>query len=566
MTDAFRALLAPERFNIAEALLAHDPAKPALLWENDAGDTRRVTYGELRDLSDRLARALEELELVKGDRVMVLMPRLPETYVVYLALLKNGLVVLPGSELLMPADLDYRLNHAEARAVIAHETLAERVDAVAEKTPSLAVRIVVGGPRPGWMTLASLVEDAVGAPEPVETSRDDLAFLSYTSGTTGYPKGVMHTHGWAYAHFTIAAKRWLDIRPDDVVWATAAPGWAKWIWSPLVATLMSGATGFHYLGRFDPERYLGLLEKYRINVLCATPTEYRMMAKVDGLERFRLDALRSAVSAGEPLNREVIDTFRRVFGVTVRDGYGQTENTLLVATTIDVELRPGSMGRPTVPGAVEIVDEFGRIVPPGVVGDIAVRRDFPPLFKGYFRDPERTEAAFRGEWYITGDRAKKDDDGYFWFEGRADDIIISSGYTIGPFEVEDALVKHPAVKESAVVASPDEVRGAIVKAFVVLKDPALLEAVRADAARREALVAELQEHVKRITAPYKYPRAIEFVDDLPKTVSGKIRRVELRQREWAKVKEKERAAEGEGTDDRFSGIGHSTETFGESAT
>ncbi|MBE3563065.1 MAG: acyl--CoA ligase [Hydrogenibacillus schlegelii] len=566
MTEAFQALLPPERYNIAEAILAHDPAKPALLWENDAGDTREVTYGELRDLSDRLARALEELELVKGDRVMVLMPRLPETYVVYLALLKNGLVVLPGSELLMPADIDYRLNHAEARAVIAHETLADRVDAVAEKTPSLEVRIIVGGPRPGWITLASLIEDATEPPAPVETTRDDLAFLSYTSGTTGYPKGVMHTHGWAHAHFTIAAKRWLDIRPDDVVWATAAPGWAKWIWSPLVATLMSGATGFHYLGRFEPERYLGLLEKYRINVLCATPTEYRMMAKVDGLERFRLDALRSAVSAGEPLNREVIDTFRRVFGVTVRDGYGQTENTLLVATTVDVELRPGSMGRPTVPGAVEIVDENGRIVPPGVVGDIAVRRDFPPLFKGYFRDPERTEAAFRGEWYITGDQAKKDDDGYFWFEGRADDIIISSGYTIGPFEVEDALVKHPAVKESAVVASPDEVRGAIVKAFVVLKDPALLEAVRADAVRREALVVELQEHVKRITAPYKYPRAIEFVDDLPKTVSGKIRRVELRRREWAKVKETERAKEGQGAGDRSPGIGHSTETFGESAT
>ncbi|MBE3596706.1 MAG: AMP-binding protein [Hydrogenibacillus sp.] len=534
MDNAFARLLAPERFNIAEALLRHDPEKTALIWENDVGETRRVTYGELRSLAYRFARALSELGLTRGDRVLIMMPRLPETYAIYLAVLGSGLVVLPGSELLMPSDIVYRLKHAEAKAVIAHETLAERVDAIIDDAPGVAARIIFGAPRHGWLTYSGLIEDMTEEMPPVETHRDDLAFLSYTSGTTGYPKGVMHTHGWVYAHYTIAARRWLSIEDGDIVWATAGPGWAKWVWSPFVATLMSGATGFHYLGRFDPERFLTLMEKHGVNVLCATPTEYRLMAKVDRLERFTLGQLRSAVSAGEPLNREVIDTFKKYFGVTVRDGYGQTENTLLVATTVDMEAKPGSMGRPTVPGAVEIIDETGEPLPPGVVGDIAVRRDFPPLFQGYYREPERTAAAFRGEWYVTGDRAKKDEDGYFWFEGRGDDIIISAGYTIGPFEVEDALVKHPAVKECAVVASPDEVRGAIVKAFVVLKDAALYQTVQADEARREALIQELQEHAKRITAPYKYPRAIEFTEELPKTVSGKIRRVELRAREWAK--------------------------------
>ncbi|SIS89674.1 acyl-CoA synthetase [Alicyclobacillus vulcanalis] len=529
---AFAQLIAPETYNLASAILDKDASKRALIWRSDNGLRRTLTYGELRSESLRLASSLYDLGLRQGDRVLVLMPRRPETYAIYLAILSLGAVVLPGSELLMPADIAYRLRHAEAKGVIAHASLADRAEAALHDVPSAKLRVVVEAPREGWLSYEDLVRSAPNEWEVTPTRRDDLAFLSYTSGTTGYPKGVMHVHGWAHAHWHIAAKRWLGIEPTDVVWATAGPGWAKWIWSPFVATLMSGATGFHYGGRFDAETFLRLIDEEQVNVLCATPTEYRLMAKVDGLERFRLSSLRQAVSAGEPLNREVIDTFRRYFHVNVRDGYGQTENTLLVATCVDTELRPGSMGRPTVEGAVEIVDEEGRPLGPGQVGDIAVRRDFPALFRGYYKDVERTEAQYRGPWYITGDRAEKDEDGYLWFSGRADDIIISAGYTIGPFEVEDALVKHPAVRECAAVASPDEVRGAIVKAFVVLKDAELHRLVATDEARREALVSELQQHVKQITAPYKYPRAIEFVEDLPKTASGKIRRVELREREW----------------------------------
>jgi acetyl-CoA synthetase len=291
--------------------------------------------------------------------------------------------------------------------------------------------------------------------------------------------------------------------------------------------LGSGATGHVYNGRFEPKKYLQLLQDYKVNVLCCTPTEYRLMAKVDNLKEYSLPSLHSAVSAGEPLNREVIDTFRNYFNIEVRDGYGQTENTLLVGVMKGMEVKPGSMGKPTPGNKVEIIDDEGNICKVGDVGDIAVHVDTPALFKEYYKDAERTAMQFRGSFYITGDRARKDEDGYFWFEGRRDDIIISSGYTIGPFEVEDALVKHPFVKECAVVASPDELRGSIVKAYVVLQDDV-------DESSPE-LIPVLQDHVKELTAPYKYPRKIEFVSELPKTTSGKIRRIELRQKELAEA-------------------------------
>ena len=344
-----------------------------------------------------------------------------------------------------------------------------------------------------------------------------MAFLSYTSGTTGNAKAVVHTHAWAYAHLRTAAPHWLCINEGDMVWATAGPGWMKWIWSPFLAVLGSGATGLSYHGKFEPEKYLELLKKHEVNVLCCTPTEYRIMAKVDHLEKYDLSSLHSAVSAGEPLNREVIDIFYKKFNLKVRDGYGQTENTLLVGITKDIDLKPGSMGKPTPGNRVEIINDFGEPCAIGEVGDIAVHRDTPALFKEYYKEPERTAKQYRGDYYVTGDRAKKDEEGYFWFEGRGDDIIISSGYTIGPFEVEDALVKHPYVKECAVVASPDKDRGNVVKAFIVLKDD--LKENPLD------LVKVLQKHVKEMTAPYKYPRKIEFVNELPKTNSGKIHHV-----------------------------------------
>ncbi|WP_227935233.1 acyl-CoA synthetase MbcS [Alkalihalobacillus deserti] len=520
-------LQAPEYYNMAQDIdrFADEPEKVALLWENEEGETREVTYSQLRKESNKFANALKKIGLEQGDTVIITLPRIPEAYSIYLAALKLGLIISPGSEMLREKDLLYRAEHSKAKATICIDTLTDRFDQICSSAKSLTHFITVGKEKEGWMTYDHLIKSESDQFEMVQTKASDIAFLNYTSGTTGNPKGVIHPHSWAYAHQAVAAKLWLDVKENDVVWATAAPGWAKWNWTPFMSTLGAGATGFVFNGKFNPEKYLSLMGKYKVSVLCCTPTEYRLMAKLDGLERFKLPAMRSTVSAGEPLNQEVIDTFKKHFNVQVRDGYGQTENTLLVGTLMGMEVKPGSMGKPTPGNQIAIIDEEGNPVSAGQVGDIAVHRSTPALFKGYLNDHERTVAAFRGDWYLTGDQASLDEDGYFWFEGRSDDIIISSGYTIGPFEVEDALVRHAAVKECAVVAAPDETRGSIVKAFIILKE---------QTEGNEDLVRELQEHVKQMTAPYKYPRAIEFVEELPKTTSGKIRRVELRQLEKGK--------------------------------
>jgi acetyl-CoA synthetase len=517
-------LIAPETYNISQEFEKFKSERLAVKCLTEQGEVFEITYEELTNKANQFANALINQGIEKGERVLVLLQRSIEAYITYFACLKAGLVVIPCSEMLRAKDLTYRINHGEAKAVISHHLYVGEIDKIDEAIPSLAYKFVIGNDAAGWLRLDQLASTEKKEFECAKTSRDDMAFLSYTSGTTGNPKGVVHTHGWGFAHIEVASKMWLDVKKGDVVWATAGPGWQKWIWSPFLSTLGLGATALVYQGKFDPNRYLQILQENDVNVMCCTPTEYRLMAKVDNISEYKLSELRSSVSAGEPLNREVIDTFKREFNVDVRDGYGQTENTLLVGTLLGMEIKAGSMGKPTPGNQVVIINEDGVQVAVGEVGDIAVHKDAPALFKKYYKDPERTAMAYRGEYYVTGDQAKMDEDGYFWFEGRNDDIIISSGYTIGPFEVEDALTKHPAVKECAVVASPDEVRGNIVKAFVVLRNPELAS---------ELLVQELQDHVKTLTAPYKYPRKIEFLNDLPKTISGKIRRVELRKQEQA---------------------------------
>ncbi|MDC3425254.1 acyl--CoA ligase [Aquibacillus sp. 3ASR75-11] len=521
-------LIAPEQYNILTEFerFTDDPTRTALIWEDEQGNTEEKTYSELQKNVNRIGNVFKASGLRKGDKVLVMIPRLIMAYEVYLAALKTGLVIIPSSEMLKTKDLAYRISHGEVSAIVSFVPFIDQFKDIPQANNIKKFTFGASQTLPNdWEDLEALMEQASDKLEMTKTSRDDMAFLSYTSGTTGNPKGVVHTHGWGYAHLKTAPENWLCINEGDRVWATAGPGWQKWVWSPFLSVLGTGATGFIYQGKFDPKKYLSLLERHNINVLCCTPTEYRLMAKVDNLNDYHLPALHSAVSAGEPLNREVIDTFQKYFDVTVRDGYGQTENTLLVGVMKDMEVKPGSMGKPTPGNDVAIIDEDGKEVAVGEVGDIAVQIDSPALFKMYYKDIERTKMAHRGDYYVTGDQASKDEDGYFWFEGRSDDIIISSGYTIGPFEVEDALVKHPSVQECAVVASPDEVRGNIVKAFVVLKG---------GVNQSDELVKELQDHVKAHTAPYKYPRKIEFIQDLPKTTSGKIRRIELRQKEKAK--------------------------------
>ena len=515
-------LIAPATYNIVNEMekYADGSGKKAIVWLDEEGNREECTYDYLMKNVNKIGNAFMKNGLRRGDKVLVMIPRLIKAYEVYLAAMKTGVIVIPSSEMLKTKDLQYRVSHSEARGVISYYPFVDQYNGLEEYDE--LVKFSVGQAVEGWEFLDELMTEESDELEMANTERDDIAFLPYTSGTTGNPKGVVHTHGWGYAHLKTAAPNWLSINEGDKVWATAGPGWQKWIWSPFLSVLGSGATGFVYNGKFKPSTYLTLLQDEKVNVLCCTPTEYRLMAKEDNLDQYDLSALHSAVSAGEPLNVEVINTFKKYFDITVRDGYGQTENTLLLGFMKDMEVKPGAMGKPTPGNDVDIIDDLGQPVKTGEVGDIAVKLDTPALFREYYKDPERTAASRRGNYYVTGDQASKDEEGYYWFEGRSDDIIISSGYTIGPFEVEDALVKHPAVQECAVVASPHEVRGNIVKAFIVLKG---------DNVPSDELIKELQDHVKDLTAPYKYPREIEFIDDLPKTTSGKIRRVELRKQE-----------------------------------
>ena len=516
-------LIAPDNYNIMMDIERHPANKLALIYKEENGTRKEITYGKLIENVNRIANALVEKGLQKGDKLLVMVPRIIEAYETYLAALKSGIIIIPSSEMLTTADLQYRVTHGEVKGIVSYYPFANAYKGIKQYDDLL--KFSIGDSVEGWHFLDALKEEASPKYEIEHTSRDDIAFLPYTSGTTGNPKGVVHTHAWGYAHLRTVAENWLAIQKDDLVWATAAPGWQKWVWSPLMSVLGSGATGFVYNGKFNAEKYMTLLEKEKINVLCCTPTEYRMMAKLDQLSTFNLNHLHSAVSAGEPLNREVIDTFQKTFNLSVRDGYGQTENTLLLGIMKEMEVKPGSMGKPTPGNEVEIINEAGKIVDVGEVGDIAVKLNSPALFKRYYKDEEKTAIAKRGDFYVTGDRAKKDEDGYFWFEGRDDDIIVSSGYTIGPFEVEDVLVRHPAVQECAVVGTPDEIRGQLVKAFIVLREEVADEAL---------LIDELKTFCKKETAPYKYPRKIEFITELPKTVSGKIHRVELRELEKAR--------------------------------
>lgn len=515
-------LIAPQNYNIVMEVEKHATGnnKLALTYMDKDGLRKDITYDNLIENVNKIGNVLLENGLQKGDKLLVMVPRIVEAYEVYLAALKTGIIIIPSSDMLTTEDLQYRVSHANVDGVVSYHATTEAYKGVKEYEE--LIKFSIGKEVAGWHDLDALKEKASDELSMDDTSKDDIAFLPYTSGTTSNPKGVVHTHSWGYAHLRTVAENWLNISASDKVWATAAPGWQKWVWSPFLSVLGSGATGFIYNGPFNAETYLHLLEDEKINVLCCTPTEYRMMAKSDELSKTDLTSIHSAVSAGEPLNREVIDIFDQEFDITVRDGYGQTENTLLLGIMKGMEVKPGSMGKPTPGNDVAIVDNEGEAVSPGIIGDIALKLDSPALFREYFEDPERTAVSIRGDYYITGDRAKMDEDGYFWFEGRDDDIIVSSGYTIGPFEVEDVMVKHPSVKECAVVGSPDEIRGQLVKAFVV---------PRGEIDNEETLVKELQNHTKKHTAPYKYPRKIEFIEELPKTISGKIRHVELRELE-----------------------------------
>ena len=502
----------PERFNFARDVV-EPRSGPAITFVSAAGERRGLSFDEVYARAAQWTNRLARAGVGRGDRVLVLVGKTPEWHPLMLAALRLGAVSIPCSEMLRQRDLAFRVEHSGARLVVADRPAEPEV-------AGLDADVL-------FTDTSGLDEEPQTAPC-ADTSAADTAFILYTSGTTKDPKGVVHTHAYCYAK-RMQAETWLGARPGDLVWCTAATGWAKSIWNVLLGPWSAGSSIVLHEGAFDPAERFQLLSELGVTVLCQAPTEYRLMAKQDGIDRYDLSRVRHMVSAGEPLNPEVIKVFRDAFGQTIRDGYGQTENTLLVANMPGTEIRPGSMGLPTPGHDIALVDEDGEIVPDGEEGDVALGGRPPSLFREYYRAPEQTSAVFRGDWYVTGDRATRDEDGYLWFAGRADDVINSAAYRIGPFEVESALLEHSGVAESAVVGKPDPDRGLIVKAFVVL---------RPGVEGSDALVRELQEHCKRVTAPYKYPREIEFVGELPKTRSGKIRRVELRKLE------EERAARG----------------------
>ncbi|KFW96959.1 hypothetical protein N336_04029, partial [Phalacrocorax carbo] len=531
----------PEYFNFARDVLdrwidvekdGKKSKNPALWWVDGAGEEVKWSFEELGVLSRKAANVLSDAcSLQRGDRVILILPRIPEWWLVNVACMRTGTVLIPGTQQLTAKDILHRLQKSKAKCIITDDSVAPAVDSVEAECQSLNFKLLVSeGHREGWLNFKDLLKNAPSDHHCVTTKCQDPMAIYFTSGTTGSPKMAEHSHSSYGIGLTVSGRYWLDLTSSDIFWNTSDTGWAKSAWSSVFSPWIQGACVFvHKMPHFNPSIVFESLSRFPITVFCSPPTAYRMLVQ-HKLSSYTFKSLRHCVSAGEPINPDVIEEWKTQTGLDIHEGYGQTETVLICGNFKGMKIKPGSMGKPSPGYDVKIIDENGNILPPGKEGDIAIR--VKPtrslfLFTRYADDPQKTEATIRGDFYVTGDRGIMDEDGYFWFVGRADDVINSAGYRIGPFEVESALVEHPAVVESAVVSSPDPIRGEVVKAFVVLTsdyashDP-------------EKMMKELQDHVKKVTAPYKYPRKMEFVQQLPKTISGKIRRNELRQKEWRK--------------------------------
>lgn len=527
-------LIVPENFNfgydIVDDWAAKEPNKRALLWTNDQGECREFTFGEIKKQTDKTASYFQSLGIQKGDIVMAILKRSYEFWFTIIALHKIGAVIIPATHLLTKKDLIYRNNAADIKAIIAvgEETIINHINDAMPESPSVKIRISVGHIVPeGWLDFHKGIENA--APftkiENVNNNHDPL-IISFTSGTTGNPKMVMLDCVYPLAHI-VTAKYWHNLHEGSLHLTIADTGWLKAVWGKLYGQWIVGACIFVYdHEKFTPVAMLEMIQEHKITSLCAPPTIFRFLIRED-ITKYDLSSLEYCTIAGEALNPAVYEQFLKLTGIKLKEGYGQSETTLSVLTTPWVEPKPGSMGLPNPHYDVDLLTPEGRSAEAGEQGQIVIRTDknYPVgLFKGYYRNAELTNEAWHDNIYYTGDVAWRDEDGYFWFVGRADDVIKSSGYRIGPFEVESALMTHPAVVECAITGVPDEIRGQVVKATIILakdyKDKA-----------GNALIKEIQEHVKSVTAPYKYPRIIEFVDELPKTISGKIRRTEIREKD-----------------------------------
>ena len=521
----------PENFNfgydVVDAYAAEQPGKEALLWTDDQGAEIRFTFADIKRESDRTASYFQSLGIGKGDVVMLILKRRYEFWFSILALHKLGAVVIPATHLLTKKDVVYRCNTAGIKAIVAagERVITDHIAAAMPESPTTELLVSVGPEVPeGFLDFHAGIEKAAPFVRPERVNaNDDVMMMYFTSGTTGEPKMVAHDFTYPLGHITTGLL-WHNLHEGSLHLTIADTGWAKAAWGKLYGQWLAGANIFVYdHEKFTPAEILHKIEQYRITSLCAPPTIYRFLIRED-LTKYDLSSLEYCTTAGEALNGAVYDTFQRLTGIRLMEGFGQTETTLTLATFPWMEPKPGSMGMPNPQYRIDLVTSDGRSAEDGEQGQIVIRTDGGKplgLFKEYYLNEELTHEAWHDGIYYTGDMAWRDEDEYYWFVGRADDVIKSSGYRIGPFEVESALMTHPAVVECAITGVPDEIRGQVVKATIILA-----EKYRAQAG--EALVKELQDHVKRITAPYKYPRVIEFVESLPKTISGKIRRTEIR--------------------------------------
>jgi acetyl-CoA synthetase len=521
----------PENFNFAydvvDEIAASDPDKIAMVWCDDKGNEAVFTFGQMKNYSDKTANFFQSHGIRKGDPVMLILKRRYEFWFCTLALNKIGAITIPATHLLSTKDLIYRNNAANIKMIVCvpDNEVIRHIEESEIKSPTLKLKVAIGEERKGWLNFTKGIE---GSSEnfirPVSdqaTVNTDIMLLYFTSGTTGMPKMVNHDFVYPLGHI-LTAKYWQNVQDNGLHFTVADTGWAKSAWGKLYGQWLSGSAVMTYdYDKFVPKNLMEVIEKYKVTTFCAPPTIYRFLIKED-LTKFDLSHLKYCVVAGEPLNPEVYKQFYDHTGIKLMEGYGQTECTVAVATYPWMKPKPGSMGMPTPGYDIEIVDEDGNSCEAGNEGEIVIHTvSSRPvgMFNGYYRDDKLTASVWKDGVYKTGDMAWRDEDGYFWFVGRADDVIKSSGYRIGPFEVESALMEHPAVLECAITAVPDPDRGQIVKATIVPSK---------NYHPSEELAKELQEHVKKVTAPYKYPRVVEFVTELPKTISGKIRRVQIR--------------------------------------
>ena len=527
MLDAYR-LEYPETFNfgydVVDDIAVNDPDRVAMVWCNPQGDEKTFTFSEMKRMSDKTANYFKSLGIGKGDMVMVVLKRHYEFWYAAVALHKLGAVLIPATFMLKAHDAEYRINAAGVKAVIVtgESEAPEAIDECAGKCPTLEIKIMARGSRDGWLDFASGVEAASEDFERVSTDVLEPMIMYFSSGTSGYPKMVLHDHTYALAHL-FTAKHWHNVDPDGLHFTVADTGWGKAVWGKLYGQWMMEAGVFTYdFEKFEPDEILSMMAKYRITTFCVPPTMYRMMLRED-VTKYDLSALKYCTTAGEAMPPEVFNAWKKATGIFIMEGFGQTETTVALCNIPGMTPKPGSLGKPSPQYRVTLMDADGDPCPTGVTGEIVISMKYERpegLLNCYYLDGEKTAEVMRGGWYHTGDTAWMDEDGYFWFVGRNDDIIKSSGYRIGPFEIESVLIEHPAVSECAVTGVPDPVRGQLVKATVVLM-PEYEES--------EDLIKELQKFVKDRTAPYKYPRVLSFVDALPKTVNGKVRRVVIRQ-------------------------------------